>query len=784
MAFSPRLIPHEMDLPVLPLRDTVLFPHSVLPLTIGRVSSVKLLESLEDDHNLVVAVAQRTATDDEPTLEDLYHTGTAALVLKVAKLPREQDTHVVLVEGRQRVRILWDVQREPFMTARVVPLDELAPDQEDAEFLALKRNIQEIFQEIVESSNTLSGELVPVVRSVEEGSRLADFVCSTLPTLDLEARQELLETLDVRARMRRLTEELVKQRENQRVQNKIQTDVEEKLANSQREMFLREQLRAIKKELGEGEEGLGDTEELKRQVEEAQMPEEVAKIAAREVSRLDQIPPAAAEYTVARSYLDWLIALPWAKHSETPVDVRKAEHILDEDHYGLKRVKERILEYLAVYQLKQNLKGPILCFVGPPGVGKTSLGRSIARALGRKFVRISLGGMHDEAEIRGHRRTYVGALPGQIIQGMRRAETNNPVFMLDEIDKLGRDFRGDPASALLEVLDPEQNNTFRDHYLDVPFDLSKTLFITTANQLEPIPEPLLDRMEVLELSGYTEEEKVEIAKRYLVPRQLEAHGLVGDGIRFTGDGLREVIASYTHEAGVRNLEREIGSLCRKHAKRVATGEGDRMTVDPETVRALLGLPRYHFETEVEERTRRPGVAVGLAWTPRGGDILFVEAARMPRDKGEFTITGSVKEVMQESMKAALTWVRANGSRYGLDASRFKECDIHIHVPSGAVPKDGPSAGVVLVAALISLFTERPVKSHLAMTGEITLSGLVLPVGGIREKVLAARRSGITHLVLPEKNEANLVEDVPAHLLEGITVHFVKTIDEALRLAFG
>ncbi|MFQ5778241.1 MAG: endopeptidase La [Terriglobia bacterium] len=773
------------DLAILPVRDTVLFPHAIVPLTVGRATSVQLVKSLGPEEKMIGVVAQRDARVDKPGAGDLYRVGSAGLIHKVVKVPEEN--FFVFVEGAQRIRIAEILQHEPFLRARVEYLEDVTPAQGDSELEALVRNVGELFREIVASSANLSDELQMMALNIEEPGRLSDFVAASFPSLSTRTRQELLETLDVRARLRRLTVELIKEREVVRLRSKIETDVQQQLGQSQREYLLREQMKAIQKELGEVDDAQREIEELRQKIEAVGMPEEVKKEALRQLKRLERIPQAAAEYTVARTHLDWLVSVPWSQASAGEVDVKRAEQILNEDHYDLEKVKQRILEYLAVLQLKRDLKGPILCFVGPPGVGKTSLGQSIARALGRRFVRISLGGMHDEAEIRGHRRTYIGALPGQIIQGIRRAETHDPVFMLDEVDKLGRDFRGDPASALLEVLDPEQNHSFRDHYLDVPFDLSKVLFITTANILDTIPPALHDRMEVLELPGYSEEEKREIARKYLVPKQVAAHGIDSEKyIRFTDEGLREIIRSYTREAGVRNLERQIAALCRKRARQVAEKSTGVVEVAPEVVHELLGVPRFRVETELEDRTRRPGVAVGVAWTPAGGDILFVEAARMPRDptgRGEFTITGQVGQVMQESMKAALTWARANSRLYGVDSGEVEKWDVHVHVPAGAIPKDGPSAGVTMVTALVSLFSDRPVRSCVAMTGEITLSGQVLPVGGIKEKVLAARRSCVREMILPAENEANLMEDVPEHLREGMVFHFARMIDDVLEHAF-
>jgi ATP-dependent Lon protease len=621
-----------------------------------------------------------------------------------------------------------------------------------------------------------------VVTNIDYPVRLADFIAANL-TLSTLLRQELLETTDVRKRLETLVRELSKELEVLELRNKIQEQVQEQVSQSQREYLLREQLKAIHKELGESDDGQAEIDELREKLEKSGMPAEALKECDRELKRLSKMTPASAEYMVARTYLEWMTSLPWAKSSgNEDIDIAKGQTILDEDHYDLEKVKERILDYLAVKKLQPGMKGPILCFLGPPGVGKTSLGKSIARALGRKFVRISMGGMHDEAEIRGHRRTYIGALPGQIIQGIRRAETKDPVFMLDEVDKLGRDFRGDPSAALMEVLDPEQNASFRDHYLDVPFDLSKVLFIATANMIDPIPEPLRDRMEIIELAGYTEIEKIHIANKYLVPKQATEHGLtVGDLIEFTDDGLREIIHSYTREAGVRNLEREIATLIRKQARRLAEGKTEKLVVTPEVVHQALGVPKFRAEREVEERVKTPGVSVGLVWTPSGGDIVFIEASRMRGGK-QFTMTGHLGEVMQESMTAALTWVRANAERYDIDPDFFRKQDIHIHVPSGAVPKDGPSAGVAMVNALVSLLSGRPLRPRVAMTGEISLSGIVLPVGGIKEKVLGAKRAGIREVILPAENEPNLKEDLQPHMLEGMQIHYVRTVDQALDIA--
>jgi ATP-dependent Lon protease len=653
----------------------------------------------------------------------------------------------------------------------------------DTELEALQRNAQELFRDVVSHSPQLSDDLQSAAMNIDDPGRLADFIAGTLPSLSTLLRQELIETSSVRRRLETLIRELSKELEVLELRSKIHDQVQEQVSQNQREYLLREQMKAIQKELGESDDSMQEIDELRKKVEEAAMSAEAKKECDRELKRLAKMTPASAEYMVSRTYLEWMTSLPWSKSSGSEeIDIPKAHAILDEDHYDLQKVKERILDYLAVKKLQPGMKGPILCFVGPPGVGKTSLGKSIARSLGRKFVRIALGGMHDEAEIRGHRRTYIGALPGQVIQGLKRAETNDPVMMLDEVDKLGRDFRGDPSSALMEVLDPEQNNAFRDHYLDVPFDLSKVLFIATANWMDPIPEPLRDRMEIIELPGYTGEEKLHIAHKYLIPKQTAENGIkAGEQIEFTDDGLREIIHSFTREAGVRNLEREIATITRKQARRIAEGKTEKMVVTPEIVREFLGVPKFRTEKEVEERVKRPGVAVGLVWTPVGGDIIFIEATRMRGGK-QFTMTGHLGEVMQESMTAALTWTRANGERYGIDPDFFRKQDIHIHVPSGAVPKDGPSAGAAMVTALVSLLSGRPIRDRLAMTGEMTLSGIVLPIGGVKEKVLGAKRAGIKEVLLPADNEPNVVADLTPDILGDIKITYVRTLDEVLEHA--
>ena len=767
----------ERSLPILPVRDTVLFPHAVLPLTVGRESSVQLINSLGDDKTIVV-VAQREARVDSPQPTDLYAIGTLAVVHKVVKMPNQ--SLFVFAEGLERVRLADFAQLTPFMRARVTTVPETIPPK-DSEIEALQRNVLTLFQQIVAGSPTLSDELSTVAMNIEEPGRLVDFIASSLPSLSTADKQETLETSDVRARLGKINQHLAKELEVQQLRNKIQSEVQDRVQQTQREYYLREQLKAIQKELGEQDEGQRDTEELKQKIESAGMPDDVKKEALKELGRLARMSPMAADYSVTRNYIEWLAILPWAKTSGGEIEIPKAKEILDTDHYDLQKVKDRILDYLSVRRLKPNMKGPILCFVGPPGVGKTSLGKSIARALGRKFVRLSLGGVHDEAEIRGHRRTYIGALPGQIIQGIRRAETKDPVFMLDEIDKVGRDFRGDPASALLEALDPEQNATFRDNYLDVMFDLSKVLFITTANMLDPIAEPLRDRMEIIELQGYTEEEKVHIAFQYLIPRQIEENGITKEQIEFPEEAVSHVIRHYTREAGVRNLERNIGTICRKQARRIAEGKTEKLVITKEVVQEFLGGIKIRSEGEIAERTKRPGVVVGLAWTPSGGDVLFVEANQM-KGKGGLTITGQIQDVMRESMQAGLSWVRSNAKELGIDEEFFATHDIHIHVPAGAIPKDGPSAGVTIVTALVSLLSGKPVRPLTAMTGEITLSGNVLPVGGIKEKVLAAKRAGVMDVILPADNKTNVEEDLTPEQLLGLTTHYVKTIDEVLELA--
>jgi ATP-dependent Lon protease len=766
------------ELPVLPLRDTVLFPNSFMPLAVAREASVRLIDEATSTGRMIGVFTQREASVEEPVQDDLYPIGTATHIHKMFKLP--DGSLRLIVQGLARVRLDRIVQTRPYLKAAVTVADEVLRDEDHLEIDALQRNIKSNFQQVVSLSPLLSDDLQALAANITDPGKLADFIASSLTTIATSIKQEVLETLDIRARMDSLNRILIKELEVLELGSKIQSQVQSEVGKNQREYFLREQLKAIQKELGEGDDQAKEIDELRDKIDAAGMPEPVKKEALRELDRLSKMPVAAAEYTVSRTYLDWLIAVPWAKRTEDSIDLKRTKEVLDADHSGLEKVKDRVLEYLAVRKLNPEVRGPILCFLGPPGVGKTSLARSIANSLGRKFVRVSLGGMRDEAEIRGHRRTYIGALPGQIIQGLRRAESKNPVFILDEIDKLGADFRGDPASALLEVLDPEQNNSFRDHYLDVPFDLSEVLFLTTANVLDPVPPALRDRMEVLELAGYTEEEKLKIATEHLIGKQIRNHGLTAEQLEFTEAAIRNVIRGYTREAGVRNLEREIGALCRKVARRRAEGDESKVVITPEIVVQMLGAPTF-LDEEIEDRTKDPGVAVGLAWTPAGGEVLFVEASRM-QGGGTLTLTGHLGDVMKESARTALSWFRANAPRYGVDPTFYKDAEIHLHVPSGAIPKDGPSAGVTMVTALASELSGRPVRGDVAMTGEITLSGRVLPVGGIKEKVLAARRHGIVEVILPRQNEKNIKEDLTDELREELTIHYVGQIEEALALA--
>src|SRR5262252_4578866 len=771
-------IPEE--LPILPVRDAVIFPNAVIPLTVGRESSVKLINDVQQSDGMLVVLTQRDKHVDSPSPADLYDIGTVSMVHRAMKTP--EGNLFLIIMGVARVRVTEFTQFEPYLRGRILTVQDDKEDENSVDFQALRRTVVGQFERVVKLSPQLPDDLQTIVVNMEDSSRLADYIATNLPNLSIISKQFVLERSSVRERLDFLHTELAKELEVLELRTKIQSQVQEEVGKSQREYFLREQLRAIQRELGESDDNQREIEELRKKIEAAGMTEEARKEADRELGRLARMSPAAAEYTVSRTYLDWLVTLPWSVLTTEKVDIVKAREQLDRDHYDLQKIKERILEYLAVLELKPQGKAPILCFVGPPGVGKTSLGRSIASAMGRKFVRISLGGMRDEAEIRGHRRTYIGALPGQVIQNIRRAGSRDPVFMLDEIDKLGADFRGDPASALLEVLDPEQNVAFRDHYLDVAFDLSRVFFITTANVLDTIPSALRDRMEIIELPGYTEEEKVQIARNYLVPRGRDNSGLQPDQIEFQDAALHHIVRHYTRETGVRNLERQITNICRKHARRLLEGKDPRLVVTPGVIEDLLGSPKYQLEEEVEERVKRAGVVIGLAWTPVGGDILFVEA-NIAKGGRHLTVPGQVGDVMQEATKAALTWVRSYAVELGLEPDFYKDTDVHIHVPAGSIPKDGPSAGVTMVTAMVSALTNTPIRKKLAMTGEITLSGHVLPVGGIKEKVLAARRAKIQELILPAQNEKNVKEDIQPELLQEMKIQYVKTIEEVLELAF-
>jgi ATP-dependent Lon protease len=763
-------------LPILPLRETVTFPDTLTPLAVGQERSINLVNDVLSGDRLLAMVASRDPDNETPGPDDLYDVGVAGTVARMMKVP--DGTLRILVQGSERIRILDYVTEEPYLVARIEPMPDVLEPSTELE--ALTHNVQSTFSQIIEAIPYLPEELQLAVANMDDPSALSHLIAGAL-RISTEEKQELLEQVDVTRRLRRLSEILTRELEVVQLGSKIQSQVESEIDKGQREYFLRQQLKAIQEELGEGDEQQAELNELRERIEQAGLPEEAQKSAERELSRLEKLPPVAAEYGVIRTYLEWLVDLPWSKETEDNLDIGHAREVLDEDHYDLEEVKDRILEYLAVRKLNPDSPGPILCFVGPPGVGKTSLGRSIARALGREFERISVGGVRDEAEIRGHRRTYIGALPGTIIRALRDAGTRNPVFMIDEIDKMGADFRGDPSSAMLEVLDPAQNSTFRDHYLDLPFDLSEVLFIATANILDTIPLALQDRMEVIQLAGYTVDEKLHIAKKYLVPRQLGANGLKSSQIEFADAALTAIIDEYTREAGVRNLERQIGTVCRKVAREVAEGRADgKVRVSAKRAREMLGKRR--FFAEQRRRTKDPGVATGLAWTPVGGEVLFVEATAVP-GSGNLTITGQLGDVMRESAQAALSWVRAHASQVTPDLAGdwFAKHDLHVHVPAGAVPKDGPSAGVAMATALASLISGRPVRNDVAMTGEITLTGQVLPIGGLKEKSLAAQRAGIKQVIVPDRNEGD-VEEIKAEEREGLEFTYVDDIGDALQVA--
>ncbi len=756
-------------LPIIPLRNSVLFPHQIIPLAVGREKSLKLLSDIKDKSKYIGVIAQKQGLIDDPGPEDLYTWGTVAVVLKVIDLP--DDSKSVIVQGLHRFRVLDFAQTEPYIKVVIEQIADIISEGLETEAMIL--NLRNLVQSISEYLPNITGEHLMMLGNIQDPGRLVDTAVSLL-NLETQEKEEILEQVDIQKRLERATFILNQYLQKLEIGSKIQSEVQGEISKSQREYFLREQLKAIKKELGDDQEGV-EIAELRERLEKAELPEVAHKVAEKEIDRLSRMPSSSAEYTVSRTYLDWLLDLPWNQKTEDNLDLKAAEEILEGDHYGLNKVKKRILEYLAVRKLKEDMKGPILCFLGPPGVGKTSLGKSIANALGRKFVRISLGGLRDEAEIRGHRRTYIGALPGRIIQGIKRAGTCNPVFMLDEIDKVGMDFRGDPSSALLEVLDPEQNFSFSDHYLDVDFDLSQVMFIATANITDPIPPALKDRMEILELPGYIEEEKLHIARKFLVPKQIEEHGLKPEQIIFHDDAIRQIIRSYTREAGVRNLEREIAAVCRSAAKQIAAGELEKFEINADKLHEILGPIKFYSETT--ERITRPGIATGVAWTAAGGDILFVEATRM-KGKGNLILTGQLGEVMKESAQAALSFLRSRAEEMNLSDVDFESENIHVHVPAGAIPKDGPSAGVTILTAIASLLTGQLVHSDIAMTGEITLRGTVLPVGGIKEKVLAAHRAGIRRMILPWKNEKDL-EETPQEVRDEMDFIFVREMTEVL-----
>jgi ATP-dependent Lon protease len=765
-------------LPILPLRDMVAYPGTLTPLAVGQERSIRLIDDVLSGNRMVALVTSREPELDEPTPTQLHNVGVAGVVARMLKVP--DGTIRILVEGAQRVAVGEYLATEPYLVARIDELPDVVAEGPELE--ALTRNVQRTFSEIIEQIPYLPEELQLAVTNLDDPSALSHLIAGSL-RIPTEEKQELLEEVDVTARLRRLSEILARELEVISLGSKIQSQVQEGIEKGQREYYLREQMKAIQEELGEADEHQAELNELRERIEAAGLPEQAAKAAERELTRLERLPQAAAEYGVIRTYLEWLIELPWSARSEDNLDIKHARKVLDADHYDLEQVKDRILEYLAVRKLKPDSAGPILCFAGPPGVGKTSLGRSIARALGREFERISVGGVRDESEIRGHRRTYIGAMPGTIIRALRDAGTRNPVFMIDEIDKMGADFRGDPASAMLEVLDPSQNDTFRDHYIDLDFDLSDVMFIATANMLDPIPAPLRDRMEVIQLSGYTVDEKLHIARRYLVPRQIEENGLKPSQIAFSDAAIKAIVEEYTREAGVRNLERQIGTVCRKIARERAEGRLNRkVTVSAKRARELLG--RRLVFSEARRRTKRPGVATGLAWTPVGGEVLFIEATAMP-GSGRLTITGQLGDVMRESAQAALSYVRGHAADHvkGLEPDWFATHDLHVHVPAGAVPKDGPSAGVAMTIALLSLVSGKPVSNEVAMTGEITLTGQVLPVGGLKEKSLAALRAGIKRVIAPTRNEGEILE-IPKHERAGLEFVYISEIGEAIEAAFG
>jgi ATP-dependent Lon protease len=762
------------QLPLLPVRDIVVFPYMVLPLFVGREMSIKAIEAALAGNRMIFLATQKALDVENPTPDDIHAVGTIGIIMRMLKLPDERIK--ILVQGISKGRINSFIQSDPYYSVRI---DKIAETKSSAslEAEAVMRTVKEQLERIVGLGKVLMPDVMVVIENLEDPGRLADMIASNLG-LKVEITQSVLEVEDPIVRLKRVSEILAKEVEVLSMQQKIQAQAKGEMDKTQREYFLREQLKAIQKELGELDERGEEVAEFRKRIKDAKMPEKVFKECEKQLKRLEKMHPDTAESATVRTYLEWMVELPWSKKSKDNLDIKAAAKVLDEDHYDLEKVKERILEYLAVRKLKDKMKGPILCFVGPPGVGKTSLGKSIARALGREFVRISLGGVRDEAEIRGHRRTYVGALPGRIIQGIKQAGTANPVFMMDEVDKVGMDFRGDPSAALLEVLDPEQNHAFSDHYLGVPFDLTEVMFVTTANLIDPIISALRDRMEIIEIPGYTEEEKLGIAQRYLIPRQLKEHGITDTHVRITEPALRQIVSHYTREAGVRNLEREIASVMRKVAKKVAEGKVRLYLITPTNLQKFLGVPK--FLPEAEQEKDELGVATGLAWTEAGGDVLHVEATTM-KGKGQLTITGHLGDVMKESAQAALSYIRSREKRLGINPDLFAKMDIHIHVPAGAIPKDGPSAGITMATAIASILANVPVRRDVAMTGEVTLRGRVLPIGGLKEKILAAKRAKIAMVILPKRNEKD-IEEIPKHLLRGIKLSFADTMDHVLKSA--
>jgi ATP-dependent Lon protease len=763
------------QLPLLPVRDIVVFPYMVLPLFVGREMSIKAIEAALAGNRMIFLATQKALDVENPTPEDIHVIGTVGIIMRMLKLPDERIK--ILVQGLSKAKISGYIQTEPYYSVRIDKISESKAPSSTLESEAVMRTVKEQIERIVSLGKVLIPDVMVVIENLEDPGRLADMIASNLG-LKVEVTQSVLEIADPLKRLRQISEILAKEIEVLSMQQKIQAQAKGEMDKTQREYFLREQLKAIQKELGELDERTEEIAEFRKRVKDAKMPEKVLKETEKQLKRLEKMHPDTAESATVRTYLEWMVELPWSKKSKDNLDLKAAHKVLNEDHYDLEKVKERILEYLAVRKLKEKMKGPILCFVGPPGVGKTSLGKSIARALGREFVRISLGGVRDEAEIRGHRRTYVGALPGRIIQGMKQAGTNNPVFMLDEIDKVGMDFRGDPSAALLEVLDPEQNSTFTDHYLGVPFDLSEVMFITTANLIDPILPALRDRMEIIEIPGYTEEEKLGIAQRYLIPRQLTEHGITEKHVRIAEPSIRQIITNYTREAGVRNLEREIANVMRKVAKKVAEGKGLGFPVSTGNLHKYLGVPKFVPESELEKD--EIGVATGLAWTESGGDVLYIEATVM-KGKGALTLTGHLGDVMKESAQAALSYVRSREKSLGINPDMFTKQDLHIHVPAGAIPKDGPSAGITMATAIASALAQVPARRDLAMTGEITLRGRVLPIGGLKEKILAAKRAKLLTVILPKRNKKDL-DEIPKHILKGIQLVFADTMDDVMKVA--